>query len=382
MNRLRNRYVPDYAVPPGETLRETLEAISMSQADLADRTGRPKKTINGIIMGKVALTPDTALQLEHVLGIPASFWNNLERQYQEARARQNENNRLEQQLDWLKSIPVPALKRLGWIRTEETPTNQLREVLRFFAVASPEQWDALWRNPQAVFRKSPAFESNLGAVAAWLRQGEIEARQVDCAPFDADQFRSALLDVRRLTKEPPEVFLAEVVCVCARAGVAVVFVPELPGTRLSGVARWLSATKALIQLSLRYKTDDHLWFTFFHEAGHILLHGRRDVFIENDQSTGADDKEAEANRFASDFLINPNDLAYFTKERRHFSKTDIADFAQQIGVAPGIVVGRLQHDGRVAPKDCNALKRRFQWASQAVHKVPEAGQRNEPPLCG
>lgn len=362
MNRTENRYSPDYALAPGETLRETIDAIGMSQADLAERTGRPKKTINGVIMGKVALTPDTALQLERVLGIPASFWNNLERQYQEALARQEENSRLEKQLDWLKSIPVKAMKKLGWICSEETPIDQLRETLRFFAVASPDQWNVLWQSPQAAFRRSPAFESNPGAVAAWLRQGEIEAQQIQCAPFDADRFRRVLAEVRILTKEPPEVFQKEVVRLCAQAGVAVVFVPELPGTRVSGATRWLSPTKALIQLSLRYKTDDHLWFTFFHEAGHILLHGKREVFLENDGSSGAEDKEVEANKFSTDFLISPKDLDLFTRGRRFFSKADITHFAEQIGIAPGIVVGRLQHDDLVAPKDCNGLKRRFEWA--------------------
>jgi HTH-type transcriptional regulator/antitoxin HigA len=362
MNRSQNRYSPDYALAPGETLRETIEAIGMSQVELAERTGRPKKTINGVVMGKVALTPDTALQLERVLGIPASFWNNLERQYQEVLARQEENSRLEQQLDWLTSIPVIAMKKLGWIRAEETPIDQLREVLRFFAVAYPDQWNALWQSPRAIFRRSPAFESNPGAVAAWLRQGEIEAQQIQCAPFDADRFRRVLVEVRKLTKEPPEVFHEEVVRLCAEAGVAVVFVPELPGTRVSGATRWLSPAKALIQLSLRYKTDDHLWFTFFHEAGHILLHGKREIFLENDGSSGTEDKEAEVNRFAADLLINPDDLSFFTTGRRYFSKVDIADFAQQIGIAPGIVVGRLQHDNCLAPQDCNGLKRRFEWA--------------------
>ena len=53
-------------------------------AELAESTGRPRKTINEIIAGKAEITAETALQLERVLGIPASFWNNLERNYQES----------------------------------------------------------------------------------------------------------------------------------------------------------------------------------------------------------------------------------------------------------------------------------------------------------
>ena len=79
-----NQFRPDYAVLPGDTLKETIDALGMSQANLAERTCTPRKTINEIIQGKAAITPDTALQLEKVLSIPATFWNNLERNYQES----------------------------------------------------------------------------------------------------------------------------------------------------------------------------------------------------------------------------------------------------------------------------------------------------------
>jgi hypothetical protein len=129
------------------------------------------------------------------------------------------------------------------------------------------------------FRQTFAFQSDLGAVAAWLRRGEIEAAEIDCVIYDASKFKETLQQVRALTIEPPEIFQFEVVRLCAAAGVAVVFVPELPKTRTCGATRWLNPNKALIQLSLRYKTNDHLWFAFFHEAGHILLHGKRNVFL-------------------------------------------------------------------------------------------------------
>src|SRR3990170_1114898 len=112
----KNQFVPDYAVPPGETLLETLDAIGMSQAELAERTGRPKKTINEIIKGKAAITPETALQFERVLGVLAGFWNNLERNYQETLARINEQKSLQRQIDWLKKMPVNALVRMRCVK--------------------------------------------------------------------------------------------------------------------------------------------------------------------------------------------------------------------------------------------------------------------------
>ena len=151
--------------------------------------------------------------------------------------------------------------------------------------------------------------------------------------------------------------------VLAQAGVAVIFVPEIPGTRTCGATRWLTPTKAMIMLSLRYKTDDHLWFTFFHEAAHILLHGKREVFLEDDDEVSEDvrAKEEEADRFASDFLIPPEAFRRFHPRGAHISHEDIIEFAQQLGIAPGIVVGRLQHDGIVPPQNFNQLKRRYRW---------------------
>jgi len=367
-NVIQNQYTPDYVSPPGETLQEVLEEQGITQTELAERTGRPKKTINEIINGKAAITPETALQLERVLNIPASFWNNREQQYREALARQDEQKRLKEQITWLDKIPVKAMVKFKWIQFFEDKVDQLREVLNFFAVASPEQWEKIWSNPNndTDFRKSQAFQSDAGAVAAWLRRGEIEASEINCAIYDAEKFKETLLQIRALTVELPEIFQKEILRLCAESGVAVVFIPQLPKTRTGGATRWLNPNKALIQLSLRYKTDDHLWFAFFHEAGHILLHGKRSTFLEGKKfllSPTNQEKEEEANKFAADILIPPTELKQFLASGQQHKKLAIEQFANKIGIAPGIVVGRLQHDRVLKPSHCNELKRKFEWAS-------------------
>jgi HTH-type transcriptional regulator/antitoxin HigA len=239
----------------------------------------------------------------------------------------------------------------------------LYELLKFFGIVSPEQWDDVWSRSSVAFRKTPAFQSDREAISAWLRRGELEAQRIYSQPYEAETFRKALIEVRRLTIEPPEVFQPGLRRLCAEAGVAVVFVPQLPRARVSGATRWLSPDKALIQLSLRYKKDDHLWFSFFHEAGHILLHGKRDVFLEGDDVDG--DKEEEASRFAARTLIPPAELARFLSQltpRLYPSKSAIKTFAAEIGIAPGIVVGRLQHDEYLPFSHCNDLKQTFAWA--------------------
>lgn len=348
---------PDYAVPPGESLLEVLEGLGMTQAELAERTGRPTKTINEIIKGKAAITPETALQLERVLGVPARFWNNLERNYREALARQEERKRLASEVAWLAGVPVRALIQLGYIQASADKASLLAQVLSFFGVGSTEVWNQLWTSPAAAFRRSPAFQSSPGAVAAWLRIGELAAQKLQTAAFDRGRFRLALEQCRRLTREPFEVSKPRLIELCAAAGVAVVIVPELPKTRLFGATRWLTPEKALIQLSLRYKTADHLWFTFFHECGHILLHGKKEGFLEDEGTR--DPKEDQADRFAEETLIPTAVLKGFVAEWDR-SRAAIETFAEQLGIAPGIVVGRLQHDGALPYSHFHDLKEPLQ----------------------
>lgn len=363
--QIRNEYFPDHVSPPGETLLETLETVGMSQAELARRTGRPTKTINEIIQGKAAITPETALQLESVFDIPARFWIRREQNYRESLARLENEKQLAAHTAWLKQVPVKAMIDLGWIQARDTDVDLLQEVLKFFGMASPDLWSDIWEK-EAAFRQSSAFQADPIAVAAWLRKGELDARQITCEEYNRDVFRNTLSNIRSLTTEPPEIFQPEVVRLCAAAGVAVTFVPQLPKTRVSGATRWLTPTKALIQLSLRYKTNDHLWFTFFHEAGHILLHGKREVFLE-ENSGEINSKEEEANSFAANILIQPEDwrrfLALIPSDGRHISKAAIQNFSREVGIAPGIVVGRLQYEDRLPHSHCNGLKIHYEWAA-------------------
>ena len=176
------QFKPDYFSPPGETLLEAITERGISQAELAERAGRPKKTINEIINGKAELTPETALQLERVLGIPAHFWNNRERRYREALARSEESRRLEQQVDYLQQIPYKAMVKADWLPGAEEPVDQLRNVLSFFGVASISALEA-WASQKCLnFRQSTAYTVQAYSVLAWIRKGEIEAQRVNCAP--------------------------------------------------------------------------------------------------------------------------------------------------------------------------------------------------------
>lgn len=352
----RFRYEPDYVVLPGETLRDTLETLGMTQAELARRTGLSQKHINQIIQGQASISPETALALERVTGVPARFWNNLEANYQSRLARRRERRGLRADVAWLSTIPVKELIQRGAIVGSDDQITLVEQVFAFFGVASRAAWKDLWLSPQAAFRQSQAFKADPGAVATWLRLGELQASAIDCATFDRAAFREALSRLRTLTVEDPETFEPRLVDESASCGVAVSFVREIKGARVSGAARWLTPTKAMIQLSLRYHWEDHLWFSFFHEAAHILFHGKKEAFVDSPKDKRTDDVEEEANRLAETILIPAK---YEAELWRLKDLASITAFADDIGIAPGIVVGRLQREGIIKYNIGNRLRRRY-----------------------
>ncbi|NOY16049.1 MAG: HigA family addiction module antidote protein [Gammaproteobacteria bacterium] len=364
-NTVINQYTPDYSVTPGEVLEYELELRNMSRTELAKRTGLSEKHIIAILKGKgtTIITPETAIKLERALGMSVEYWLNLEAHYQETRARLAEEVKLENDLGWLKRIPVNAMVKMDWLKKHKDKRQQLEEVLRFFGIASVEQWDDIWPNVAVAYRQHNKHEIFAEAVSAWLRQGELVATAIQCKPFNKAAFREELDEIRGLTAQSnPGYFVPALQQRCAKAGVAVVFVPCLPKTGVSGATRWVNPGKAIIQLSLRYKTNDHLWFTFFHEAGHILLHGKKELFIEG--ANGMDgEKEAQANVFAEQVLLPRKAFNAFAAQVP-FSKAAIQRFAKEIGVAPGIVVGQLQHKDLLPPTHCNDLKVRYQWSHE------------------
>lgn len=355
----------DFIVTPGDTLLETIESLDITQAELARRTGRTVKLINEIIKGKAPISAETAIQLDKVLGIPASFWNNLEKNYQEEISERKHKKELESCTDWLKKFPIKNMIREKYMNKMDNDVDQLSELLRFFGVASTKSWDTLW-DAKVQFRQSPTFESDKYAVIAYLRKAEIEAMKIKCAPYDKENFSTAISELRNLTNETePQKFVPQLINTCAAAGVAIVFLPELKGIHLSGATKWLSSNKAMIVLSLRHKRNDHLWFTFFHEAGHVILHAKKKVFIESKKHLSELNAEHEANNFAANVLIPQHEYKEFVEEHgKIISAVEVISFAKSINIHPGVVVGRLQRDKIIPYSNLNKLIIFYKWESQ------------------
>ncbi len=355
------RVWPDVAIPPGEFLAETLRALGLSQAELARRAGRPVQVINEIVRGRKEITPETALQLERVLGVPAHIWTRLEADYRHVKARLEDQARLKDEIVLAERYPYAAMAAYGWVARSRDSLVRVTELLKFFGVAS------LRHVPQAecaAFRRSAKVDASPESLAAWLRQGEREAHRITTTVFKVGHLRAILPELRRLTTRPPEAFQPRLRHFLADGGVAFAVVPHLPATGAYGATRWLGPDKALVQMSIRYRWDDIFWFSLFHEVGHLLLHERGDVFIEDRAGRGKQETEADA--FARDLLIPPREYAAFVQRSDYRLRASVCSFARQQGIAPSLVVGRLQHDGRIPHSQLNGLRSRFAWVSASA----------------
>lgn len=354
-------YEPDLAVPPGETLHEWLTSVEMSQVEFARRTGLSAKHISQVVNGIASLSPEVALTFENVTQIPARYWTQLEANYRSHLARRAEAESLAGKVDVLKQFPVTELVRRDMMVRFDDPVRQLRELLRFFGVASVEALEGVCLSGTQL-RTSRAFPPNEASLAAWLRIAELEAQQVQVKPFDPDGCEKAIEDFRRYSALEGTSWLAQLQERCASVGIALVVVKELAKCRVNGATRWLTPHKAMIALSLRHRRHDVVWFTFFHELGHLLRHSRKQTFVDGAGTQVAADLELDADRFAGRTLIPPQ----FEHALQEISTTsDARALAGRLGIDVGIIVGRMQHENLIPYSKWNSLIRTYRFHDDA-----------------
>jgi len=328
--------------PPGDTLAEILSIKGISQPTLALKMGRPIKTINEIIKGKAAIMPETAIQLERVLGTDAAFWLEREKNYRLELAEIEDAETILNTKDWVDNFPLAVMKKLQWLNFENTILSKAASLYSFFGVSGQEPYYNYYHKKvyQTAYRMSTSSGKNPYAVSAWLKQGEHQAEKFNTDTYDLSKFKEALLEIKSIMANQPKNFFSQLHSICATAGVKVVYTPCLPKTNLHGSTRWIN-DNPLIQMSNLYNRNDIFWFTFFHEAGHIVKHGKKDVFVEGlDSSDEELTKELEADEFAVKFTLSLNQEAEL-KENLPLTKKSIIDFATKFNTHPALIIGRF-----------------------------------------
>jgi HTH-type transcriptional regulator / antitoxin HigA len=334
-------YTPNKAIHPGHIVARVLEREGMTQKNLCERTGLSEKHVSQIINGEASLTVETALLLENALGGAASFWINLEKNYQETVARLERVSLLKKEAGNVGRFPYAELIKRGQVEQTSHREKKVENLWKFFGVNSL----AFVSTTEAIaYRKRPGKEVKIEAIAAWLRCGELEGKKRKIPPFSDRKLKQNVSKLRGITSKDPKDFSQEAQELLAEAGAQLVYVPHFPGTGVSAAVRWVG-DNPLIQLSLLGAYADIFWFNLFHEIGHVLLHRKKEKFIEFDNRdlSAAQEKEKDADNYASDVLI-PKDAYGRFLGQRNFSKAAVAKFAKDIGIHPGIVEGRLCHD--------------------------------------
>lgn len=352
----------DWVSPPGDTISDLLEETGWTQAEFSKRIGYSKKHINLLIQGKVPITEETACRLELVLGGSVSFWLTREAQYREALFKKE--GLLEftssEYKTWLKELPLSEMIQFGWIQKKSTQAEQVFECLQYFGVANLDAYYKQYESPILAFRGSEKLTKSKYAIAAYLRYGEREAEKSSFLEWNEELLSRLLQKIKNFTIEQDfkKVF-NELRTTLRECGIFLVIAPTPKGCPIFGLTKWLNSKQALIMLSLRYKTNDQFWFSLFHELGHLIKHKKKFLYLELGNNTESE-IEQEANQFAAEIFIPKEwENKLHTLE---LSEKAILEFAKELQIHPAIVVGRLQHEGRLSWKtSLNSLKQSLDW---------------------
>lgn len=353
-----------WAIPPGRTISDLMKSRGIASTHLAHSVDMSEVDFESLLEGKCVLTARIAKRLEAELGASAGFWLCREEQYREQLATLTDgvDPDNDEYHAWLKSLPLKQMQELGWVEPTRDKREKLRRCLAFFDVPNLDAWRRTYSDTKgaAAFRTSDTFEEDEVATAVWLRRGELEAEKIECKKWSPALFEAQLPKIRALTNIPnPSEFLPKLQQLCAEAGVAVAIVKAPKGCRASGATFFGGPDRAVLLLSIRYLSDDQFWFSFFHEAGHLVLHWDADLMILETSDGPMSPQEEEANKFATEQLIPPHLQARLPAASK--SLKGIMRLARDAGVSYGVVVGQMQFRGLVSQKIYNNLKNRYKW---------------------
>ena len=344
-----NQYFPQHLVShPGRELGELLEELEMGPKEFAVRTNKPEQTISAILKGDSSITPDMAVLFETVTRVPAHYWLSRQQKHDESKARHQTEAQVAGLVAWAKQFPVFEMLKKSWLPPTPTWPEKAQGLLAYFQVASDKAWENYYCKSQlkVQFRLSLTDTREPQALSAWLRRGELQAQELAAPPYSEAAFKAALPALKQVMATHPANFFDQLRELCRAAGVRVVHTPCLPKAPISGATRWLKPDQPLLQLSGRYRRNDSFWFTFFHEAGHILLHGSKEIFLESVDYAGKDDaKEKEADAFAVKWVFPEAQEQELLEQARHkpLNEASLVAAAQHYGTHPAIILGRLQH---------------------------------------
>jgi HTH-type transcriptional regulator / antitoxin HigA len=338
---------PAEVFPPGEFIKDELEARGWTQSDLAEITGCSERLISEIITGKRSITPETAKALGEAFGTSPQLWLNLDAAYRLSKLGGGDGS-VGKRSRLFSKAPIKEMVRRNWLKSSTDADVMERRVLDYYGISDLNETPV----PFAfAARMSTPVDELTSSHIAWLIRARQLAQTIDAADFVQERLSSMLPEMRRFLCDPIDVrhvpeFLAE-------AGVRFLVVEPLLRTRIDGACFWLDAACPVVALSLRIDRIDCFWFTLMHELGHVTQQHVQaldeDLMGANaDTMASRPEFEQQAHLFAAAMLVPQDELNIFIASvRPWFSKARIIEFANRVGVHPGLVVGQLQYRGEI-----------------------------------
>jgi HTH-type transcriptional regulator/antitoxin HigA len=341
------------ATPPGATIKEQLNDRGMSQKEFAARMDMSEKHISKLINGDVQLTPEVAVRLEVVLGVPAKFWNNLEAIYREKLIKVEAENAMEADEALAKQLPYSEMAKYGWVPETRDSKEKVVYLRKYFEVVEL----SLLENNQITriaCRRLVVTEKSDFALLAWAQEAKLKARNIETLPINIKGLINRIPEIRKMTVLEPKEFCPKLLKMLSECGIALVFLPHLKGSFLQG-ASFMDGNRIVVGLTARGKDADKFWFSLFHELAHIIL----GHIGQADGTTEEDEKAADS--WSRDTLISEGAFLEFA-QRRNYSAVNVCEYAKKLGIAPGILVGRLQNEGCIKYSMLNDLKEHYEIA--------------------
>jgi HTH-type transcriptional regulator / antitoxin HigA len=327
--------------PPGEFLKDELEARNWSQTEFAEIIGRPVRLVNEIIAGKKSITPETALQLEASLGTSAELWMNLESQYQLSKVRQSESV-IQRKARLYELFPVREMTKRSWVGDSEDIEVLENEFLKFYCLPSLDSSPTL-----AHAAKRTSYEGVSWLQWSWLFRVKHIAESFVVPKYNRQKLIDSLPAIRSLMSAPEE--SRKVPRILNEAGIRFVVVEALPGSKIDGACLWLDDNQPVIALSGRLDRIDNFWFVLRHEIEHLIHeHGKETRMMLDEEicesvTSNEIAEEKIANEAAAQFAVTDFEIDnYIARVNPYvFARQRVLGFAARLGVHPGVVVGRL-----------------------------------------
>jgi len=349
------------AFHPGYYVAEIIEDMGVTQAEFAVRMGTTSKTVSQLVNGQANISNDLAQKLSTMLGTSIEFWLNLQTAFDEKVIEINKAKATDEQAEIVAVIDYSYFVKLVNLPVARTVREKIDNLCSFFRIADLR---ILRQNDFLVnFRTGIATveDKNIINSRAWLQTALNVAARIETAPFNADKLKAYIPEIRTMTLQDPDVFLPRLREIFSECGVAFVLLPYLKNSGINGAVKWINQDRVVLAMNDRRLNADTFWFSLFHEIKHVLQQKTKTVFVSSSKQEmkAMDEKlEEEADIFAQNTLIPIRDYRQFAPSR-YTSDAEIIAFAMKIGIHPGVVAGRLQHDHIIAPNRCSALKQQY-----------------------